>query len=544
LKRAALVVIAASACIGLFSGCGGPAVLKVTTTTPSVTLYPDNVSMQGITVAATLSEHPFQNISISLQGLPAGIVVSPAVLPMISNGQGAFEIKATTTAGSNALAQGASQVTYPITIQAKSGNQQASVSVNLTIAGQNPNYVPTKLDLPVFEINTDNAAPITSKVNYVSGNINITPQATSTDASFSGTMQIRGHGNTTWSLPKKPYKVKLDNKAGLLGMAPGKTWILLANYDDKSLLRDQVAFEVSRRLGLAWTPDSRFVELFLNGQYEGNYQLTEEIKIDKNRVNIPEMDDTDISGKSLTGGYLMEVDDRGDPDDILFRTSRGVVFDLHDPDPAAPQQLTYIENYMQQAENALYSSTFTDPNTGYTQFLDQESFINWYLVNELFKNNDAVFWSSCWLYKDRSGKIFMGPAWDFDIGAGNINYNGNNDPTGWWLRSNPLPYVQWTKRLFDDPAFAAAVAARWKQLKTTQFDTLSAYIDENAAALSQSQQNNFERWPILGQYVIPNAEVAGSYQGEVNYLKSWLTQRIAWMDSQLDPKEETSPASK
>jgi hypothetical protein len=400
------------------------------------------------------------------------------------------------------------------------------------------------MDLPVFEITTDNAAPITSEVDYVSGNISITPQPASTDASFSGTMQIRGHGNTTWVLPKKPYKVKLDTKAGLLGMAPGKTWVLLANYDDKSLLRDQVAFETSRRLGLAWTPNSRFVELFLNGQSEGKYQLTEEIKIDKNRVNIPEMDDTDLSGKALTGGYLMEVDTRGDPDDILFKTSRGVLFDLHDPDPAAPQQLTYIQNYMQQAENVLYSSTFTDPATGYTQYLDQESFVNWYLVNELFKNNDAVFWSSCWLYKDRSGKIFMGPAWDFDIGAGNVNYNGNSDPTGWWLRSNPLPFTQWTKRLFDDPAFAALVAARWKQVKATQFDTLSAYIDQNAAALSQSQQNNFQRWPILGQYVVPNAEVAGSYQGEVNYLKSWLTQRIAWMDSQLDPQEKAGPTSK
>ncbi len=118
------------------------------------------------------------------------------------------------------------------------------------------------------------------------------------------------------------------------------------------------------------------------------------------------------------------------------------------------------------------------------------------------------------------------------------------DPTGWWLRSNDLTYTQWTKRLFDDPAFAAAVAERWKQLKATQFDSLSAYIDENAAALNQSQLNNYQRWPILGQYVPPNAEVAGSYQGEVAYLKSWLTARIAWMDSQLDPQAEGSSSAK
>jgi CotH kinase protein len=409
---------------------------------------------------------------------------------------------------------------------------------------QNQEFAPSTVDLPVVYLSTNGQAPIVSETDYVSGSFGITPVPSSTDAAYSGTMQIHGHGNSTWLLPKKPYKVKLDAKASLLGMASAKDWILLANYDDKSLLRDQVAFEAGRRLGMAWTPNSRFVELYLNGQYEGNYQLTEEIKIDKNRVNIPEMDPTDISGSSLTGGYLLEVDDRGDPDDILFSTSRGTIFDLHDPDPAAPQQLSYIQNYLQQTEDALYSSDFTDPSTGYLQYLDRDSYINWYLVNELFKNNDAVFWSSCWLYKDRSKKLFMGPVWDFDIGAGNVNYNGNDNPTGWWLRSNPLPYTQWTERLFDDPAFAAAVAARWKQVKATQFDTLSAYIDQNAAALNQSEKNNFQRWPILAIYVYPNAEVAGSYQGEVDYLKSWLTQRIAWMDSQLDPSQQKAPASK
>lgn len=527
------------------SGCGGSPVLKLTTITPSLLLFPDNVSKQAIVVSAALPARPDEQITISLQGLPAGVSASPATLSIASNVQAAFVLQAATTAGAAAFAaQGASQVTFPIVVQATSGTLQASVNVNLTLALQNPNFAPATMNLPVFEITTDNAAPINSEVDYVSGSINITPQPSSSDPAFSATMQIRGHGNTTWSLPKKPYKVKLDSKAGLLGMAAGKDWVLLANYDDKSLLRDQVAFEVGRRAGMAWTPNSRFVEVFLNGQYQGNYQLTEEIKIDKNRVNIPEMDDTDNSGKSVTGGYLLEVDSRDDPDDILFPTSRGVIFDLHDPDPATPQQLTYIQNYIQQTEDVLYSANFTDPSTGYLQYLDQDSYIDWYLVNELFKNNDAVFWSSCWLYKERSGKIFMGPVWDFDIGAGNINYNGNNDPTGWWLRSNPLTYTQWTKRLFDDPAFAAAVAVRWKQLKTTQFDTLSAYIDQNAAALEQSQQNNFQRWPILGQYVPPNAEVAGSYQGEVNYLKSWLTQRIAWMDSQLDPEQQSRSGSK
>ena len=306
MKRAARLLTFVSAFLSLLSGCGGSSVLKLTTPTKSILLYPDNISKQAIVVSAALPADPYRAISISLQGLPDGVTASSASLSMISNGQAAFVLTAATTAGSAAFAQGATQLSFPITIQATAGTLQSTASVQLTLASPNPNFVPAKMDLPVLEITTDNAAPIVSLINYVSGSVSITPAPSGTDVAYSGTMQIRGHGNTTWLLPKKPYKLKLDSKASLLGMPAGKTWVLLANYDDKSLLRDQVAFEVGRRLGMAWTPNSRFVELFLNGQYEGNYQLTEEIKIDKNRVNIPEMDDTDNSGKSLTGGYCLK----------------------------------------------------------------------------------------------------------------------------------------------------------------------------------------------------------------------------------------------
>jgi hypothetical protein len=283
---------------------------------------------------------------------------------------------------------------------------------------------------------------------------------------------------------------------------------------------------------LKWSPHSRFVELYLNGEYEGNYELTEQVEIDKNRLNITEMDDTDVSGEAVTGGYLLEFDTEDQTDDILFPIS-GVIFDLTDPDPAEPAQLNYIENYLQQASDALYSEKFTDPDTGYAPFLNTTTFIDWYLVEELFKNNDAIDYSSCYIYKDINGKLNMGPLWDFDIAAGNVNCNENDSPTGWWLRSNPAPFPQWTERLFADPAFAAAVAVRWNQLKP-QFQTLPAWINQNAAALQQSQENNFQRWPSLGQYVWPNSEVAGSYQGEVTFPNSWLTTRIAWLDGQFN----------
>jgi len=145
----------------------------------------------------------------------------------------------------------------------------------------------------------------------------------------------------------------------------------------------------------------------------------------------------------------------------------------------------------------------------------------------LMGNNDSVFWSSIYLYKDRNNpRLYMGPVWDFDISAGNVNYNPIVSPTQPWLTNS-----FYVKHLLTDPAFTADVRNKWAAVKTTQLDTLPAWIDQEAAALQQAQQNNFQRWPILGEYVWPNSEVANTYQGEVTFLKSWITQRIAWMDT-------------
>lgn len=242
------------------------------------------------------------------------------------------------------------------------------------------------------------------------------------------------------------------------------------------------------------------------------------------------MDATDISGKSLTGGYLAQADHDAEPTDTNFTiVGTTIPITLTDPSPPASQQLTYFSGYLATLNSAISSPGFADPSTGYGEYIDTDSFIDWYLANEIFKNNDAVFYNSCYMYKDKNAVLFMGPVWDFDIGAGNVNYNGNQDPAGWWIRTGP-----WYNQLFQDPAFRAKVKARWQTLKATQFDTLPAYIDQEAAMLNLSQQNNFARWPILNTYVAPNSEVASSYAGEVSFLKSWLTTRIAWMDQQIN----------
>lgn len=397
----------------------------------------------------------------------------------------------------------------------------------------NPDEYLIKTDVPIIRITTTNGVAITSKDDYVDGHMTLTPQDGSSWTVVDSDIEIKGHGNSSWSWAKKPYKIKLSDKASLLGMPEQKNWVLLANYDDKTLIRNDVAFELGRRVGMAWTPRSQFVELYLNGTYEGSYQLTESIEIDKNRVNIDSLGNDDIDQPKVTGGYLMEVDYNGIAN-ANFLINGIIPITMHDPSPMADQQKAYITNYMTQVQSVLYGSNFADPNSGYAQYIDVDSCVNWYLVNEIFKNNDAIWWSSVYLYKARNGKLFCGPLWDFDVGAGNSSMNQDADPTGWWVRNSWVANGQWMAQMFADPAFRMKVQSRWNELKSSQFDTLNVYIDQRAAALNQTQQNNFARWPVLDQVVFTEPELAGSYAGEISYMKTWLTTRINWMDSQIN----------
>ena len=280
----------------------------------------------------------------------------------------------------------------------------------------------TTTGLPIVYINTENGAAITSKDDYINGTLTLIANDKGEEPLTDVEMEIRGRGNSTWRMPKKPYKIKFDDKTDLLGMPADKSWVLLANFSDKTLMRNHIAFEMSRQFGLAYTPQSRFVDLYLNGSYEGNYMLTEQIQVDEHRLNINELDESDISEEVITGGYLLEVDDRRDADH-WFNTGQGAPFTIKSPKNIAPEQLTYIQNYIQTTEDTIFSENFADPQEGYAQYIDVESFIDWYLVNEITKNTDAIFHLSVYLYKPRGEKLFMGPVWDFDIGLGNVNYS-------------------------------------------------------------------------------------------------------------------------
>lgn len=382
--------------------------------------------------------------------------------------------------------------------------------------------------LPIFYINTGTGADVTSKETYTTGNLAIDANNSYKQDVTKASMQIKGHGNSTWALfPKKSYKIKLDKKAAMLGMGSAKDWILLANYNDKTLMRNKLALDLGRRIKADFSPESRFVEVVLNGKYWGNYLLTTAVEINANRVNINEMTSADVA-PNITGGFLLEEDSRLNAT-INWKTKLSIPLTVKDPDELTPDQVTYIKNYMQATEDALYADNWKDPVNGYAKYIDPDSFMRWYAVNETLKNQDSWDFSSIYYYKDKNGKLGMGPVWDFDISMGNCDYSVSKVPTDWYTRN-----AKWMIRLAQDPAWNLRWRNMWKSMRTKEVAQLLKDIDNTAAYLKLSQEQNFKKWPVLNTYVYPNAVVLGSYDKEVAYLKDFITQRVTWMDAHID----------
>ena len=395
-----------------------------------------------------------------------------------------------------------------------------------------PNPEPTEpAILPVLKIDTGGRA-INSKEVWMTG---VSYELFSGEGALltEGVTEIRGRGNTTWGMPKKPYNLRLGSDKALLGMSAHNRWALLANYSDKTLLRTEVAFNKLASIydNFAWTPSSRFVDVYLNGRYDGVYQLTESIRASNNRVKFNR-----ISSTKPNGGFLLEVCNRLE-DEYNFTTRREVYVNCSSPDSNLDVKINgtnttifeKIKSYVQGVEDVLYSSNFTDPTTGWRKYLDTNSFVDYYLVNEIARNCDAQFWSSTYMfYDDAMGKLRMGPLWDFDISMGNIDYNDCFKTDGFYMS-----HAKWLRRLFEDPVFVAAVKARWKE-KYRELNTIYKFIDDRAVYLDIAQSQNFERWPILKVKVWPNYKVPGSYAGEIKYLKDWLRGRIIWLDSAIN----------
>ncbi len=438
-----------------------------------------------------------------------------------------FSLKATfVTSGESVKVNGADQqstitlndFSSPVSYLVSTGEEARTYKVALVYTG-----------LPLVYLYTHDATPIVSKDDYVSGTMKIYPNVDTLDT-YTGAIQIRGRGNTTWTLPKKPYRVKLGTAASILGMPSDKDWVLLANYSDKSLMRNSLAYYLGSKMNLEYTPRMTHVDVVLNGVYQGNYLMGEHVKVDKDRVDIKELDEEDIDEEVITGGYFLELDDYRDG--LYFELASGLPFVIKDPEDLPQEQLDYIKNYMQETENAIFSEERGDPDLGYAKYINIDTFIEWYWLMELFKNIDAQDVSSIFYYKDRGEKLNMGPLWDLDVAAGNASVNTGDDPTSFYVRES-----KWFKKLFEDPVFKQTAEARWFTFKEELLASLPDVIDAYAGNLDISQRLNFYKWDILNQPIWPSTLVLGSYENEVDYLKQWLSTRIEWIDAQIPPQE-------
>jgi hypothetical protein len=569
------------------SSTGGGQTVSISPT--ALTIHPGD---QGATINVKLGLTSHTNpVNVTLD-LPSGMTASPLTIAP-NQSTGTVTINASETADAENFNNGTPVAlttdTRTVLVSATDvpGPGFVATNLQLTVSLENPSFAPAPSDIniPIVNINTG-GAPIADKTTNVPGSITITsadgktsylPNSSDTD----NTATFHLHGNSSLLMPKKPYHFKLNTSLDLLNTMgvscpyttgkkatcdKSKTYDLLANYDDKTLLRDWAASSLANSIPMSagyltspanspspsgtatlmpWAPHSIFVELFVNGQYEGNYQLIEEVKVDSHRVNITELAETDTAPADVTGGYLMEIDPAHHDEAYVFVTPQNVVIGLQDPDftpdPEIPAQTAYISNYVTTAENALFAPAFTDPTLGWRAYFDEAAAVNFYIVNELMGNSDGgLFSSSDYLYKAANNPlIYMGPVWDFDISTGNVNYAEINNPTTPWMRVN----ASWYSRLFQDPGFQADVLTQWNKLKSDGvLDAWLASINAQATALQQSQKNNFGRWPMQGIMVWPNSQAAGSYNGEVAYLVNWLKLRESYMDDILNGKAQTTTA--
>lgn len=349
--------------------------------------------------------------------------------------------------------------------------------------------------LPVVYVDTEGKQNITSKTEYLSAEMYIKGTEALPGLQEAISCSIRGRGNTTWEWPKKPYLIKLDEKTSLLGLPKHKRWVLLANFMDRTMMRNLVSMHVASLTSLAWTPRCVPVELVLNGKHKGSYLLIEQVRVDKNRVAITEMSRNDNDGEAVTGGYLLELDFHYDnefqwinPHGRANQVGSGIPFAVKSPDPEdiTEAQKTYIKNYIAQVADVLYGNNFAHPEEGYAQYLDVDSFIDYWLVFEVMCNHELGNPGSVYFHKNRGGKLTAGPCWDFDWGVLSFNTsNGRNE----LVNGKAI----WYERLFQDPVFKKKVQARFLEL-LPKLEAIPDYMDACEEQLTESASLNFAMW--------------------------------------------------
>jgi CotH kinase protein/Secretion system C-terminal sorting domain len=420
----------------------------------------------------------------------------------------------------------------------------------------------TDSDIPIIVINTNSQVivddpKIMADMGIIYNGPGVRNYMTDPFNNYNGKIgiELRGASSQLYH-PKKSYGVELWDASGierdtiLLGMPKESDFCLTANYIDKSLLNNSLTYSLWQQMG-HWGPRHQNVELVIDGNYQGVYLLTEKIKRDSLRVDISKLLPADTTGDQLTGGYIVTIDQQAgslnygwdSQYDAYGANGVGVYphFICTYPDNGImPQQAAYIHSYVDSFETALLNGQ-NDPLTGWQKYADINSFVDYFLVQEFSRNVDG-YRASTYFYKDKQstgGKLTM-LVWDYDRGWGNASYAFGNDPAGWdwpfgdnYPIANPLQVPKWWDRFLQDTLFTKALRCRWEELRNTTLSVsdLHAYADSMAQYLNESQQRNFTKWPILGVLIFPNpSPVPTTYAGEIDELKTWITNRWNWLD--------------
>jgi len=369
---------------------------------------------------------------------------------------------------------------------------------------------------------------------------------------YDGQISIEMRGESSqYFYDKKSYSIETQTDSGtnnnvmLLGLPSENDWVLYGPFGDKSMLRNVISYKIFEEMG-HYSPRTRFFELILNGEYMGVYVLTEKIKRDKNRVNIAKLTPYDVSESEISGGYILRIDKTTgmspaeyweSPVSPPYSNFPRITYQYFDPkyDELIPQQQQYIKDWMTGFDEMLSSFNFDDPADGYRQYTDVLSFIDIMILNEFNKDVDAYRLSN-YFYKQKDtdgGRLVSGPPWDYNLTFGNNDYAGDAKDTYNWMYTKTInPY--WWKRFMEDSWYRNHLYCRWDQLHagTLSEEKIHMMIDTSVLYLGDAVDRNYQKWPILGTYVWPNSFIGQTYEEEVDFLKTWITGRLAWIDSQ------------
>lgn len=383
---------------------------------------------------------------------------------------------------------------------------------------------------------------------------------------YEGIIGIEIRGESSQFFDKKSYGFETwdsqynDLDVALIGFPEEEDWILYGPFSDKSLIRNKLIYELSNRMG-RYTTKTEFVELTINYEYKGLYIFMEKLKRDKNRIDISKLENADIDEELISGGYIIKID-KSDMEDgsytdynsfqsqfDVFGNENGDIrinFNYEYPKPGEihANQKNYIKNYFYEFESSLASNNFKDPINGFRKYVDEDSFIDFFILNELSNNVDG-YRLSTYLQKDRNEKLVIGPIWDFNLSFGNADYCGGERYDVWCFKFNErclgdywnVPF--WWNRLLEDEKFVDKLKGRWNQLR------LNILSDNNILTLIEEQYSflnnetdiinrNFNKWKIFGIYIWPNSFIGNNYYEEIDFLKNWIKERTKWLDESIN----------